>query len=476
MQTIIKSVKSSNFSTDILAEFISGLSPDKIPSSTFEAAKKCIIDIAAASLAGFEAATTAGNMAAGDMAADLFARGSSTVWFSGKFLNSPGAAYVNSSFASALDLDDGHRKAIGHPGAAIIPAALAVAEEIGSSGIDFLAAVIIGYEVAIRVASSRDHEKLDTASSGKWCPFGVAAAGGWLYKLSPHKLAQAISIAGAHAPGLSASGYSKVMGNNVKEGIPWSTVTGLSALMLARNNFSGPLDILDHPDFYDSRQIVSGLGKEYEIENVYFKPYACCRWIHSAIDALLILMDIHDLKPEQISGIDVHLFKRALMLTNQTCPETLEGAQYSVQYSMAIAALEGKEKLCPMKSHLIGKSELISFSEKIKLYEDLELTGMFPAFAPARIVIHSIKGDFEKFVKSPLGDPANPMDLKMIEEKINLIAAQNSFANISFRNNSFPNISGRIVHAVKQLENSDMHQLSNILGHKLDSNSSRKNN
>ncbi|MBU1698423.1 MAG: MmgE/PrpD family protein, partial [Proteobacteria bacterium] len=332
----MKSRKSSGFTTGILAEFISSLSPDMIPATAFETAKKCIIDIAAASLAGFKMVSS---KAAKDMAKDLFSTGTSSVWFSGESLNAPGAAYVNSSFASALDLDDGHRKAMGHPGAAIIPAALAVAEEINASGIDFLTAVVIGYEIAVRVASARDHEKLDTLSSGKWCPYGVVAAGGWLYKLSPHKLAQAISIAGVQAPELSASGYSKIMGNNVKEGIPWSTVTGLSALMLARNNYSGPLDILDHPGFYDSKKIISGFGKNYAIENVYFKPYACCRWIHSAIDALLILMDIHDLKQEQISGIDVFLFKRALMLTNQTCPETLEGAQYSVQYSMAVAAV-----------------------------------------------------------------------------------------------------------------------------------------
>jgi len=461
MKPILKSRKSSGFTTEILAEFISGFSSDMIPATAFETAKKCIIDIAAASLAGFKMVSST---AAKDMAKDLFSTGTSSVWFSGESLNAPGAAYVNSSFASALDLDDGHRKAMGHPGAAIIPAALAVAEQINAKGIDFLTAVVIGYEIAVRVASARDHEKLDTLSSGKWCPYGVVAAGGWLYRLAPHKIAQAISIAGVQAPELSASGYSKIMGNNVKEGIPWSTVTGLSALMLAKNNYSGPLDILDHPGFYDSKKIISGFGENYAIENVYFKPYACCRWIHSAIDALLILMDIHDLKQEQILNIDVFLFKRALMLTNQTCPETLEGAQYSVQYAMAVAAMEGKEALCPMKPDLIGRTEIISFAEKIRLYEDLELTHLFPDFAPARIMIHSIKGDFEKSVKTPLGDPANPMDLAMIENKINLIADQNSFSNIA----------SRIVDNVKQIENGDVRRLSNILGYKLDSGSPQK--
>ncbi len=449
----MKPRKSSGFTTEILAEFICTLSPEMIPASSFEAAKKCIIDIAAASFAGVKE-----SMAAKNMAKDFFSSGTSSIWFHGESLNAPGAAYVNSSFASVLDLDDGHREAMGHPGAAIIPTALAVAEETNSSGIDFLTAVIIGYEIGIRVASARDHKRLETLSSGKWCPYGVAAAAGWLYRFSPDKLAQALSIAGVQAPELSAAGYSRLMGNSVKEGIPWSTVTGLSALMLAKNNYSGPLDILDHPGFFNSGKIISTLGKTYCIEEVYFKPYACCRWIHSAIDALLVLMDTHDLGADQISGIDVHLFKRALMLTNEIVPETIEGAQYSVQYSMAVAAVEGKEALCPMYPHTIGKKKIASFAEKIKLFEDEELTRLFPVFAPARVVIHSGKGDFEKYIKSPLGDPANPMDMNMIENKINQIADQNSFTHIA----------SRIVDGVKQLEYCNARRLSDIMGNKLD--------
>ncbi len=457
----MESIQSSGFTTQILAEFLSTFSEDRISVSTFKAAKKCIIDITAASLAGFDVVSST---AAKETAKDLFASGACSVWYSDLGLNAPGAAYVNSSFASALDLDDGHREAMGHPGAAIIPAALAVAQETHASGIDFLAAVVIGYEVAIRVASARDHEKLTTLSSGKWCPFGVAAAGGWLYGLSPQKLAQAISIAGVQAPELSASGYSKIMGNHVKEGIPWSTATGLSAVMLARKGFSGPLDILDHPDFFDIKKILSNLGKDFAIENVYFKPYACCRWIHSAIDALLILMELNDLASQDITGIDVFLFKRALMLTNQTCPETVEGAQYSVQYAMAIAAVKGKEGLAPLDPDLIGQKKIVSFAEEIRLYEDEELTRCFPVHAPARVVVHSTKGRFEKYVKSALGDPSNPMDRKIIQQKLAVIAGQRFDTHIS----------EKIVTAVNGLEKSDLDPLLSILGPRPDSGSPEK--
>jgi len=448
----LKPKKLTGFTTEILAEFVSDLSPDQIPASTFEAAKKCVIDITAASLAGFKASNPAKSMAE-----ELFAPGDIAVWFSGESLSATGAAYVNSSSSSALDLDDGHRQAMGHPGASIIPAVLAVAQEIDASGVDFLTAVIIGYEVAVRVAAARDHEKLTTLSSGRWCPYGVAAAAGWLYKLAPDKLAQAISIAGVQAPELSASGYSKLMGNNVKEGIPWSTVTGLSALMLAKNNYTGPLDILDHPNFFDSKKIIDGLGESFAIENVYFKPYACCRWIHSAIDALLMVMEKQCLTVNQIASIDVHLFKRATMLTNQTDPDTIEGAQYSVQYSMAIAAILGKEALCPMGTDLIGRRELNLFAEKISLFEDKELTKLFPDTASARIVVHSTKGVFEKFVQYPLGDPANPMSIEMIVNKLNGIAAKSSCLDNA----------SKMVDVVHKIENCKVSSLTNILGAKM---------
>jgi hypothetical protein len=77
---------------------------------------------------------------------------------------------------------------------------------------------------------------------------GAAAAGGRLRRMNPDNLAQALAIAGVQAPGLSAAGYSQVMGNSTKEGIPWATLTGLSALWLADKGFTGPVDILDHPN------------------------------------------------------------------------------------------------------------------------------------------------------------------------------------------------------------------------------------
>lgn len=405
--------------TTALAEYTNCLHPEELTSTAVEMAKRCILDLVGAAAAGFDS-DAAGALRGG--LTTTFADGSSSLWFSDVQLTIAPAAMMNSAAASALDLDDGHRAAGGHPGASIIPAALAVAEEVHASAAEFLASVVIGYEVGIRVAAARDFAALDTLSTGRWCSYGAAAAGGFLRRMPVKKLAQALAIAGVLAPGLSAAGYSSVMGNHVKEGIPWSTFTGLLALDLADRGLTGPTDILDHPSYYDRDRIVEGLGKGFAIERVYFKPYSCCRWSHSALDALLQVMAEHGIASGEIHKVDVHTFSRALRLNNAVAPESLEAAQYSVPFSLAVAALEGGQALLPMQTQSLGRPELASFARKVELHVDPNLDLAFPAKAAARVVLQTGRGNYEKLVVDALGDPANPLDFPRLERKFRTLS------------------------------------------------------
>ena len=400
--------------TEALAEYITSLRPEDVTPSALEMAKRCILDLVGAAAAGFGIAAACAMRNAGSR---IFARGPATVWYSGMRLHGPAAAMSNSVAASALDLDDGHRAAGGHPGASIIPAAVAIAEEVEANAEDLLAAIVVGYEVGLRVAAARDFTALDTLSSGRWCAYGAAAAGGFLRKMAPQKLAAALAIAGVQAPGLSASGYSTVMGNHVKEGIPWSTLTGLVALDLADQGFTGPTDILDHPSYYNREKIVAGLGSGFAIEQVYFKPYSCCRWSHSALDALLGIMAERAIDPAEIQKVDVYTFSRALRLNNYANPDSLEGAQYSVPFALAVAALRGEGALLPMPEECLGQLDLVAFAEKVALHCDPDFDLTFPAKVPARVVLRTRRGDYEKLVVDALGDPANPLDFPRLASK-----------------------------------------------------------
>lgn len=262
--------------------------------------------------------------------------------------------------------------------------------------------------------------------------------------MNPDRLAQALAVAGVQAPGLSAAGYSQVMGNSAKEGIPWATLTGLSALWLADKGFTGPADILDHPDYYDSAKIISDLGKRFAIEGVYFKRYACCRWIHSAIDALCLIIAKNSLNAGMIGKLEVYTFERALqLLNNYPDPNSFEDAQYSIPFCMAVAAIEGKEGLLPLQSDLLPRKDIVSFAHKIQLYSDWKSDRLFPAMTPARVIAHTQKGIFAKQVKYPKGDLSNPMDFMEIENKLRRLSSQN-------RSDPFPD---KIRDAINSLEN-----------------------
>ena len=435
----------------MLARFAFELKPSDISPFALEMAKRALCDLLAAAIAGVNVPSARAIKAS---VGDIFSKGASTLWFSDKALTPPGAAYVNSILASAQDLDDGHRQAMGHPGASIIPAALAVAEEMQASGMALLAAIVIGYEVAIRIAAARDHDALDTLASGRWCGFGAVAAAGRLRGMSPGKLAEAMSIAGVQAPGLSAAGYSRIMGNSVKEGIAWATLTALCAVASAEKGFTGPLDILDHPDYYCPEKIVSGLGKTFAIEQIYFKPYSCCRWIHSAIDALCAIMAEHNLGAQEMTGMDVYLFERALRLNNYPDPDSLESAQYSIPFCLAVAAVAGENVFLPMQSDLLCSEEIIALSRKIRLFEDTALTDMFPETVPARVIVHTKNYRYTRLVRHPEGDPANPMQWPEIENKLHVLSRPcRDFFDEK-----------KVVRAIKNIENNTVEPLVTALG------------
>jgi 2-methylcitrate dehydratase PrpD len=363
-----------------------------------------MLDLLGAAMAGFNQASA---VAVRRFTHRFFPTGSSRVWFTRDRRSAVGAAFCNSAAGSALDLDDGHRAAAGHPGAALVPAALGVGQGLNSSGRDLLAALVIGYEVAVRAAAARNPASMDTLSTGRWCGFGAAAVRCWLEGRGPDLLAQALAVSGIHAPLQSASVYSR-FGHHTKEGIPWGALTGLAAVDLAAQGFTGPLDIWDHPDYYRGETIVEGFGREWTLLGTYFKPYACCRWLHAALDAWQLLVE-KGLSPGEVDRVEVFTFTRAVNLNHHPDPANLEQAQFSLPFCLAVAALEGPQALLPLSADLLGRARLTHFARKVRLNHDPALEAAFPARAGARLVVHTARGAFAQEVQNPRGDPANPL-------------------------------------------------------------------
>lgn len=390
---------------DTLAEFVASFPNKDIPEASLSMAEDCVLDAIGAGAAGFG---TGGAEATRSVAAALFGNGPATVWFTGSMASQVGAAFPNSMAMSALDIDDGHRATIGHPGACAIPAAFATAEATGVSGLDMLAAVVMGIEVAVRLTETRNMETHQCIATGRWGGLVAAAAAGRLRGLAPDRLAQALLIAENHGPGLLASQAHGFGGAHVKEGIAWSVVTGFIALDLAEAGFTGYPNTFDLPYLYDESPIIEDLGASFAIDRTYFKPYSCCRAVHSAIDALLALMEEENLAADEMESVRVDGCAVAYNLTNHVDPPNFEAAQFSIPFGLAIAAVDGAAALQPLKPRALGRTELVDFAKRVTLNIDPELDALFPRQVAQRVTIKTGRGTFEKLVEHPLGEPANP--------------------------------------------------------------------
>jgi 2-methylcitrate dehydratase PrpD len=391
-----------------------------VPAPSLEHAKLAVLDLMAASVAG--AGTQVARISR-RAANGIWGAGPAPVWFSGDWLNAPGAALVNATMASALDLDDGHRAAAGHPGAAIIPAVLATVAAHPCKPDRILPAIVLGYEVAVRAAAARDFPSLSTLVSGPWVGYGVVAAASCLRDLPRATIEQALAIAGATAPNLSAIAYSKVMGNHIKEGIPWATASALAAVDFAVEGFTGPTDLLDNDAIFDRKTLRDGLGGDWAICGIYFKPYGCCRWAHGAIDAVLSLQAEFGFAIADIQSIEIDAFAWALRLNNETAPKTEESAQYSIPFCTALALTRGAGALIEIGTAALADPATIALAAKVKLAVDPVYDTMFPAQVPSRVRIRTGTGDFLKEVLAPLGEPTNPMDWPRLLQKFTQVAA-----------------------------------------------------
>jgi len=438
---------------DDLAEKIVAIAA--LPADVTEKACDAVFDLLTAALSGLGAPSSKAAQAA---ARRSWGPGQSPTWFTQGRLTPPGAAFVNAALASAMDLDDGHRAAVGHPGAGIIPAVFASLPSAEVSDDQLLLAIAVGYEVAVRVAASRDHERLTTMVSGPWIGQGAAAAAGVLRGLPARQIAQAIAIAGASAPNLLAVGYSSVMGNHLKEGIPWGTATGLTAVDLAAAGFTGPVDILDNEDIHCRETLIREFGTRWALRDVYFKPYSCCRWAHAAIDCALRLQTRHGIDAASIERIDIETFGWALRLNNELRPKTLESAQYSVPFCVALALTGGKAALLPMQSDRLEDPATLHLARKIHLHRTDHYDRMFPKAVPARIAMIAEGGKWSEEVLAPLGEASNPMSRAELTEKFDLVAGRMLTDNDRLRFKA----------AISALRAGELSPIVNLLDHPLD--------
>lgn len=397
-----------------LAAYVAAARDRPVDPGAREAACLSILDLVGAAAAGIDAP---GTLAAARTVATVFAAGDHPIWFSGARSGLAGAVWCNGTAAAALDLDDGHRLARGHPGAAIIPVAIAAAQEAGASFEALIRAIVIGYEVGVTVGAARRFY----ANTGMWSGYGVVAALGSLRGTEEVHLAHAFAITGMSAPNQLhvGAGPAQVfpVGNDMKEGIPWSTVTAVNALLMAEAGATGPINILDS-DAHFSLADFDTLGSRRHITRTYFKFQSCCRHVHAPVDALRRLIDEHGLVPRDIDTVEVRTNSGALRLANPVAPANLVDVQFSIPYCLGVAALRGAEALLPLTEDAVGNDDVSAFARKVSLVLDADIERVFPAQTLTEVIVSCGGRRFVSAVMGPRGEASDPPTWDELEDKL----------------------------------------------------------
>ncbi len=397
--------------TEKIIEFIKNIQWENLPEQVKHQSKRCLLDTLGALLAGTD--TPVSKLIA-EFAQEQFKGNDATILGQDVHTSLAGAALANGTAGNALDIDDGYRMIKGHPGACVLPVAMGAAEVTGCSGKAFLTALAIGYEVGIRAGLIRHAVSPTYHSSGSWGAIAGAAVAGKLFESDALTIRHALGAAEYHAPiaPMMKGIHTPSMG---KDSIGWGCMAGMSSALMARKGFTGIQPLFDdtpEPSWIDN------LGETYEILNLYFKPYAACRWAQPAIEGALKITRDNDLSAGQIAKIKVHTFSEAAAL-DQSYPLTTENAQYNISFPLAAALLDGEVGPKQILPPRIFDKDLHTIMDKIEVIAERRFQEKFPAKALAEVRIETGNGkSFNSGAMSARWEPSSglPSDNELVEK------------------------------------------------------------
>ncbi len=373
--------------TDCVIRFIQELAWENIPPDVQHQSKRCLLDTIAAAIAG--AKTPVGSIMA-KIARTQFGGNEATVLVHGFRSSAVGAVLANGFAGNALDIDDGYRLVKGHPGACVLPVILAASEQMSScTGSEFLSALVVGYEVGIRAGRIRHACYRTYHSSGSWGAIAGAAAAGRLLGLDEQQLRHAIGTAEYHAP-IAPMMKGIATPSMGKDSIGWGTMVAMLSVLMAKEGFTGI-----EPLFSDTPEPewIKSLGHEWQVLNLYFKPYAACRWAQPAIDGVLKVKREHNLSSSAVRSIRIRTFKAACALSTAP-PANTEEAQYNIAFPVAAAFLDDKVGPSQVQPPRIFDKVLLELLSKVTAEVDARFEAAFPSKTYAEVIVESQEGDF----------------------------------------------------------------------------------
>lgn len=340
-----------------------------------------------------------------------------------------GAAFANAAAINALDYDDTAH--VGHPGSTTIGAALALAGMKDVSGREFLTALIVGYEAAVRVAraivpSYPRYQQIHGIGGSQ--VFGAVAACGRIAGLSRDETLNALGIAGAMAPVSHAGkfGWEDKSIAYVKDNVAAPAENGLKAALLAANGFEGSESILDGDRGFwimaGSDQFDPSYLKDYtsfQLMEIAEKPFPCCRWIHTALEAVS-LMQVED--PHRIEEIRVATTAALADSFAIYTPRTFLDIQFSVPFNLALYLCHIPREQWYEARHW-QNPKVAKLAHKVKVVKDPNAQERFFALGrsasciPTTVTMTSGGKKQSQYIETALGSPDKMLSREQREKK-----------------------------------------------------------
>jgi len=422
--------------TRTLAEFCAGVGLQDLPDDVVEKAKLCILDFLANVYGSLR--LEAVEKVVGYVRS-LGSRGTASALGCGFRTGLHPAAFLNGTTAEAVEAQDGIRFGGNHPGTAVIPTVLALAEDRGLGGREVLEAVVVGYEIAGRVAATvHPHHTLSGfLPTGTCGAFGAAAAAS---RLMGHDVAGILNALGNAGYLLPLSMAEQLMGGYTAKIVQGGQAAsaGLTAAGLAGAGVTGMPYVLEGSELNggftqittgnrrDLTRLLADLGERFCVGDVYFKPYTACRHTHGAAQAALALTGEHRIEPAGVIAVRVFTYPIAALAVGHCvgAHDSFVAAQFSLPYVVAACLVDGEMGPRQLAAERIADPEILELARKVDIHVDPDLAAAYPDKTSTRVEIELHNGEsVVKQIDVPKGDPRDPMTLADLRGKLERFAA-----------------------------------------------------
>ena len=349
----------------------------------------------------------------------------------GALAQAPMAAFANGALAHAFEMDNLTWPNTGvHPGATVLPPALAVAQERGIGGRELIVAFVAGAEVMIRIgrASRHNNEGRGFHAPGTTGPFGGAVAVGRLLKFDAERMTSAMGIAGSLACGLLEFARSG-RGAMVKRlHLGRAAESGVLAASLAADGFAGPPSVLEGPfgflnvycGEHDVAALTRGLGEDYATLRIMLKRFPIHITSHTSVQAVEDLRREHGYNGADVASIHIAGNSKMATINNIPAPADLMMAQYSLPFCVALAHYRNARDPASFSARSLNDAAIRALAERVTISVAKEARH---GHTLAATVIVRLKDGrvLARRVADFKGTPEQPLDRAEMREKFLLL-------------------------------------------------------